>query len=379
MRTQASFWERETYFSNIDVVIVGSGIVGLNAALSLKKKEPKLNVLIAERGALPSGATTKNAGFACFGSVSELVDDLQRLPESEVFALVEKRYQGLLRLRENIGDAAMDFHPWGGYEVFDDERSYEENAAYLSSFNQRMKSITGKDETYRNADEEIAAFGFAKVKHMILNTGEGQINTGMAIEALLHKVKEAGVRILNGLDITGFEPTNDGLQLTTENGYTFAARRLLICTNGFAKQLLPEEDVEPARAQVLVTAPIPGLKLKGTFHYDRGYYYFRNIGDRILFGGGRNLDFKGETTTEHALTKRIQSKLDELLETMILPGTPYTVDVRWAGTMGVGAKKAPIVKKVSGNVYCAVRMGGMGVALGSLTGEEAAEMLLAEL
>ena len=105
----------------------------------------------------------------------------------------------------------------------------------------------------------------------------------------------------------------------------------------------------------------------------------RNIGERVLFGGGRNLDFKGEATTEHALTKRIQSKLDELLETMILPGTPYTVDVRWAGTMGVGAKKAPIVKKISGNVYCAVRMGGMGVALGSLTGEEAAEMVLAEL
>jgi glycine/D-amino acid oxidase-like deaminating enzyme len=60
---------------------------------------------------------------------------------------------------------------------------------------------------------------------------------------------------------------------------------------------------------------------------------------------------------------------------MILPGEKYTIEQRWSGTMGVGAKKEPIVKKISENVFCAVRMGGMGVALGSLTGEEAAELV----
>lgn len=379
MSTQASFWERETYFSHIDVLIAGSGIVGLNAALSLKKQNPKLNILVAERGALPSGATTKNAGFACFGSVSELIDDLDTLPENEVFSLVEKRFKGLQRLRANIGDAALDFHEWGGYEVFDKEESYEACADRIDDFNVKLKSIIGREPVYKNADADISRFGFRNVKHMILNTVEGQINTGLAIAALIEKVKAAGIQIINGLHITGFEKESKGLILKTENGYAISARRLLICTNGFAKQLLPAEDVEPARAQVLVTAPIPGLKLRGTFHYDKGYYYFRNIGERVLLGGGRNLDFKTENTPEHSLTPLIQEKLDELLREMILPGTDYSVEMRWAGTMGVGAKKVPIVKKISDFVYCAVRMGGMGVALGSLTGEEAAELVNGEL
>lgn len=378
MKTQISFWERETYFRDIDVVIAGSGIVGLNAALHLKKRAPMLNILVAERGPLPSGASTKNAGFACFGSVTELADDLTRMSEHEVFTLVEKRFLGLQRLRANIGDANMRFYQWGGHEIFDDEASYAACAEYIHDFNHKLKPILGIDLVYKNADSDIHRFGFQNVKHLILNTAEGQIDTGRMMEALIKKVSDAGVHILNGLHITAIENESNGLSLQTEQGFSILTRKLLICTNGFAKQFLPEEDVEPARAQVLVTAPIENLKIRGTFHYDKGYYYFRNIGERVLFGGGRNLDFKTENTTDHALTPIVQEKLEELLRTMILPGIDFTVEQRWSGTMGVGATKNPIVKKVRENIFCAVRMGGMGVALGSLTGEEAAELVLAE-
>ena len=375
MQVQLSFWEHERYFSNIDVVIAGSGIVGLNAALCLKEKSPKLNILVAERGALPSGASTKNAGFACFGSVSELIDDLGKMSEEEVFALVGKRFEGLKRLRSRIGDGGMHFEENGGYEVFDQEKNYQECADKIADFNLKLKNIIGRNEVYKNADGEISRFGFKNVKHMIVCPAEGQIDTGLMMEALIEKVKSAGIKILNGLHITKFETESDGLVLQTENGYSIKTKRLLICTNGFAKQLLPNEDVEPARAQVLITSPIPSLKIKGTFHYDKGFYYFRNVGDRVLFGGGRNLDLLTENTSEHSITPLIQNKLDELLREMILPGIKYSVEQRWSGTMGVGAKKEPIVKKIQEHVYCAVRMGGMGIALGSLTGEEAADLV----
>ena len=37
--TNFSFWENQTYFKHIDLIIVGSGIVGLNAAISYKEKK----------------------------------------------------------------------------------------------------------------------------------------------------------------------------------------------------------------------------------------------------------------------------------------------------------------------------------------------------
>jgi gamma-glutamylputrescine oxidase len=43
--------------------------------------------------------------------------------------------------------------------------------------------------------------------------------------------------------------------------------------------------------------------------------------------------------------------------------------------MGVGKQKKPIVKQLSEHVYCGVRLGGMGVAIGSIVGKELADLI----
>jgi glycine/D-amino acid oxidase-like deaminating enzyme len=370
-----SYWEQDTYFSNIDVLIVGSGIVGLTAALELKTANPSQKIVVIERGFLPCGASSKNAGFSCFGSVSELLDDLTKNSEDNVFQIVEKRWKGLQQLRKNLGDENLELYNLGGYEVFNDEVFYGQCAEKIPYLNTMLKGIIGNDTVYKNADAKIDQFGFNKVSHLIENSFEGQINSGKMISSLIRKVQEIGVIILNSLEVKQLFENEVNVEVELTNGIHFKPRKVLVATNGFAKQLLPELDVQPARAQVLITEPIENLKLEGTFHYDAGYYYFRNIDNRVLFGGGRNLDFKGEETTEMEVTALIQNKLDELLQTVILPTTEYKVAQRWSGIMGVGEVKATIVKSISKNVYCAVRMGGMGVAIGSLIGKEAADMI----
>lgn len=376
-----SFWERETYFANIDVAIIGSGIVGLNAAWSLKKKNKKLKILVLERGMLPHGASTRNAGFACFGSVSEILDDMRTHTEDEVLQIVEKRWKGLQRLRKNLGDQNIAYEETGGFELFSetDSESFNHCAEQIAHLNQMLSPIIDSFNAYKISDHKNEVFQFKNVKHIIKNRAEGLIDTGMMMHTLLKKTQLEDVRIVNGIAVEKFHETGNEVEVFTNKGFHFKARKLLIATNGFAKELLPELDANPARAQVLVTSPIPGLKFKGGFHYDKGYYYFRNIGERILFGGGRNLDFKSEETTEMKLTQTVQNKLQELLEEMIIPDQKYTVEMRWSGIMGIGNKKEPIIKALSKNVYCAVRMGGMGVAIGSLVGEDAADMIMNDL
>lgn len=372
-----SFWEVDSFLNDIDVAIIGSGIVGLNAAYSIKRKNKQLKVVILERGILPMGASSKNAGFVCFGSPSELISDLGGHSEEEVFSLFEKRWKGALRLRKILGDEAMDYHNWGGYEVFDTKVGYESCADRLEFLNKNIAKITGHKVPFRNADKKIGTFGFKQVKHMIQSDLEGQIDTGKMLKALIDKVKRLGVEILNGVHIQSWEDHGKGVDLVLADGARISCKKLIITTNGFAKELLPDYPVQPARAQVLITEPIPQLKVKGVFHYDSGYYYFRNIGQRILFGGGRNLDFKTEETSVFGLTQLVQNKLEQLLHQMILPGKQVNIEQRWSGIMGVGPQKKSIVKSVSKNAYCAVRMGGMGVAIGSLVGEEVA-LLVAE-
>ena len=62
------------------------------------------------------------------------------------------------------------------------------------------------------------------------------------------------------------------------------------------------------------------------FHLDRGYYYFSNVENRILIGGGRNLDFKTESTTDFGETKLIQKSLKKILNTIVLTDKKYEID-----------------------------------------------------
>jgi glycine/D-amino acid oxidase-like deaminating enzyme len=249
----------------------------------------------------------------------------------------------------------------------------------IDYLNQKIGQVIGQKKVYQMADDRIAKFGLQKVKHMLVNTAEAQIDTGRMIRALLSKTRAGSTEILNGIEVLNISDEADNVLISCAGNISFSCKKLIVATNGFARQLLPLEDVEPARAQVLVTEPIPDLKLKGTFHFDGGYYYFRNIGNRVLLGGARNSDFHAEATMEFGLTENIQSRLEELLKTMILPSTEFKIDIRWSGIMGVGPQKKSIVRATSKNVYCAVRMGGMGVAIGSLIGEDVANLVADQL
>lgn len=370
-----SFWETQTYFKNIDLIIIGSGIVGLNAAISFKEKHKKAKVLVLERGILPHGASTKNAGFACFGSVSELLSDIKKNKEDGVWQTVEMRIKGLELLRKRLGDKQIDYKEFGGYELFDNTNSFEECTDSIDYFNKKIKSYTHIKNTYSIENKKIKTFQFKQIKGLIWNKKEGQIDTGKMMQNLIQLALSKGIIILNSIEVTQLKDENTGVQLKTSVG-DLSAKQIIIATNGFANQLLKLNDVKPARAQVLITKPIEGLKLKGTFHYDEGYYYFRNIGKRVLFGGGRNLDFETETSTDFKINPKIHLQLEKILKTIILPGVQFEIEQRWCGIMGVGDEKKPIIKKVSPNVVCAVRMGGMGVAIGSLVGKLAVEELL---
>ena len=372
-----SYWERNTWFNNTDVLIVGSGIVGLSSALFIKERKPNLNILVIDRGFLPYGASTRNAGFACFGSITELMDDLNQMGEAKVFDLLLRRWNGLKKLRSHLGDDFIEYENLGGYEVFTagDESTFQNCIKQMGYFNKKLSALIGEEEVYVRADERIADFGLGNVNHLLLNRLEGQINTGKMMNSLLNKVRAEGVIVLNGIEIKDFREEQNNIYIETANGFSFYSKKILITTNGFARQLIPELSVEPARAQVLITSPINNLKVKGCFHYDKGFYYFRNVGNRLLLGGGRNLDFKKEHTWEFGLTATIQNKLNELLKEMILPNIDFHVEMRWSGIMGLGNEKTTIIKPISSNIYCAVRMGGMGIAIGSLVGDEAAEMV----
>lgn len=372
-----SYWEIKQCLQDIDVLIVGSGIVGLTTAIFYKNRYPKRRVVIVEKGMLPSGASTKNAGFACFGSPSEILSDLDHSTEDQVYDIVKIRLDGLKYLRKLVGDKNLSFDQCGGYEVFKsgDGQLFERCMQFLPKINQELSSRLGLTDTYELTDLRIKDFGLSNVEHLIRNNYEGSIDTGRMMSYLIKAASDVGIVILNGMELTEYVTTQSFNEVSFANNLTIRCKKLHIATNGFAKTLLPAVEVQPARAQVLITSEIENLKLNGTFHMNEGFYYFRNVGNRVLLGGGRELALREETTTDLDTTKQIQDKLDDILDTIVLGNVKYKVEHRWAGIMGVGSTKKPIVKKITDSVTCSVRLGGMGVAIGASIGKQSADLI----
>lgn len=372
-----SYWEYKHFFDFWDFCIVGSGITGLTTAIFLKKQHPNARIAILEKGILPSGASTKNAGFACFGSASEILDDLSIMSESEVFELVHNRFAGLQELRSLLNDKQTGFIPSGGFEIFTESQNalFENCMGKLTYLNRELKNGIG-NEIFGLDDSRIETFGFKGVNHLILNRFEGIIDTGLMMKNLIERARSAGIEIFNGVDVQAIDYKNDQPILDTNIGEV-KPRMVIVATNGFVPELFPEIDIKPARAQVLITKPILNLKPFGCFHHERGYNYFRSIDNRILLGGGRQLDKETETTSQLGTTETVQAYLGNLLKTVILPNTPYEIDRRWSGIMGIGSSKKVILEKIGPSAILAVRFGGMGIALGTLIGKRAAELTVA--
>lgn len=371
-----SYWETSTYSAPSDLLIIGSGLTGLLCAHHYAKRFPNRKVRILERGPFPFGASTRNAGFACFGSPTELLDDLHELGEEDTLKRVEMRVKGLEFYRSTFNPVDYDFNKSGGWEIFRaNESQIVENAKDKLEYLNRLLTPILNGKVY-DVDKDINRFGAGIYPEGFYNPYEGQLHPGKLCRLIERNIRQLGVEIINGIEIKSIEDSKDGVSLIDTNGFAWSANQCIVATNGLTKSLLPEENIEPARGQILMTSPIPELKWKGTFHIDRGYFYFRNVENRLLFGGGRHLDVLGERSNERVTSEKIQSELEQVLETL-LPNVDYQIDMRWSGIMafGVENEKAPRIEALSDHLILAARLGGMGVAIAPEVSKQAVSLL----
>jgi glycine/D-amino acid oxidase-like deaminating enzyme len=235
-----------------------------------------------ERGIFPSGASTKNAGFACFGSLTEIIEDLEALSESEVRTLVERRFQGLLSIRKIFGDSALGYELDHGFELITEKElpALEQ----LSSINQLLAPIFDQ-EVFRLATSRIS-FGFGeKVKEVVENPFEGALDSGKFLRCLWKKCNDYQITIHTGAQVEKVLPQEKIVLVKDPVSGTqikFQGSNLAICTNAFATDLFADLEVKPGRGLILMTSPLPNkIPWKGAFHYDKGYVYFRKIENRI--------------------------------------------------------------------------------------------------
>lgn len=341
--------------------MVGAGIVGMSTALALNDLHPDWRILVMDRSPF-GGGSTRNAGFACFGSPSELLEDWRTLGSTTTLDLVRMRWEGLASLRAALGDEAIGFKPCGSVEAFTDESMYESCATTLPELNEGLADLFGQAPFSLSTPTR---HGLCNLVGAIASPLEGAISTDLLILAMRRQLEDRGIATLLGLELQGVEQKSSGWLLHTAGG-SFHSPRVALATNAFSRQWL-DLDVQPIDNHVVVTQALPGLRMTQTLHHDRGYVYARPVGDRILIGGGRQWNLEGAEATQDALINWARRHIEGAEDA--------SIGQAWTGQLGIGSNRWPIVEQVDEGLWCAVRMGGMGVAIGHGIGKKLAGMM----
>lgn len=373
-----SYWEKTALLQK-DFIVVGGGITGLLTAIELTQKFPRKKICILERGLLPIGATTRNAGFACFGSLSELFYDFRREGELKVLDLVEQRYRGLKKLIQITGKKSIQYEAFGGYDAINEK--HQMAFEHMEEVNDKLYPLF-KTRVFEDVSHKIKNLGLNSkiVKYLVYNSLEAQIHSGLLVQRLKTLANTRGAEVITGANVTRIE-NHEGRERVIIEGEPWRkplileAKHVIVCNNAFAADLLPDCKIEPGRGQVIVTEPIHRLPLKGTFHYDEGFIYFRNVQNRILLGGARNIFAENERTSSPQTTDEVTQYLKNFLREVILNGKTAQITDQWAGIMGFGDTKLPIVESIRPSLHAAVKFSGMGVALASMAAESVVKLI----
>ena len=336
-----------------DVEIVGGGVTGVSAALTLARLGRRVRV--HEARTIASGASGRNGGFALRGGAmayDSAREWLGRDEAAEYWRLTERYVD---RMAELGGDAVRRT---GSLRLAGEDERDELRAEY------EALREDGFAAEWRDELPEPLAGRFPAA---LFHPDDAVLQPARLVRRLAAAAGEAGVEIREH-DRVG---SLDELEAET----------VLVATDGYPSGLLGELEglIIPTRGQMIATEPLPE-RLFPLPHYGRhGYdYWHQNEEGRLLVGGFRDADMDSEFTAEEATTERIQGALERFVEALV--GRMPAVTHRWAGVFGLVPDLMPVAGRHPGQdgLWVAGGYSGHGNVLGLMCGDLVARAIAGE-
>jgi gamma-glutamylputrescine oxidase len=337
-----------------DVAVVGGGITGTSAALTLA--EAGMRVRLYEARVIAGGASGRNGGFALRGGAAPYpvtAESIGRVRAAELWRWTERELAALERI---AGEA---FRRTGSLRLAADEEEHDELADEFDA----LRSDGFDVEWHDDLEAPLAA----RYPAALFHPPDGVLQPARLVRRLAHRAAEAGVEIREQSRITSVDETE--------------ADCVVVATDGYPSGLLGELEglIVPTRGQVIATEPVPE-RLFEIPHYGRhGFDYWHRAEDgRIVAGGFRDVSLQDEFTADEVTTPVVQHALERFVADLV--GRPLRVDYRWAGIFGLVFDFLPVVGRVpaSDRVWVAGGYSGHGNVLGFACGRLVARAILGE-
>ncbi|WP_235545411.1 FAD-binding oxidoreductase [Phycicoccus sp. Soil802] len=267
-----------------DLVVVGAGYSGLWTALLAKETDPSLDVLVLEAGSVGWAASGRNGGFCSSSLTHGEANGRTRWPQ-EYAALHRLGLENLDGIEATVRRYGIecDFRRTGELTVATEPHQVQ----WLAE--ESEGELLDREAVRAHLDSPTYLAG-------LYQSGETAIvDPARLAWGLARAAESLGVRIAEGVRVTGLSTAGSGVDVTTAEGRVVHAPRVALGTNAFPSLVRRTRlHTVPVYDYALMTEPLSDAQLDSLGWASRAgvgdmanqfHYYRLSADNRILWGG----------------------------------------------------------------------------------------------
>ena len=354
-----------------DVCVIGAGFTGMSAAYHLAQRGYDVIVLEAQR--VGFGASGRNGGQVSMGQRVEQEDLESMLGDAHARELWDIGAQAVDLVRDlcTKDEVRTDFHD-GIVHTVHRTRDHAHNSAYVNHLAQKY------------GYEKIRLLEPDECRHLVnspayhggtLDLGSGHVNPLELIFGLTRLAVKAGARIFEQSKVDTIQEGDPALVKTVQA--QIKARFVVLGCNGYLGGLQQSvaQRVMPINNFIVSTKPMDPAQqeeiIRNNYAVADGKFvvnYFRFSDDhRLLFGGTESYGYRFPKDIAASVRRPLGEIFPQLRD--------VEIDHAWGGTLAITMNRLPHYARIGGNILSLSGFSGSGVALGTLSGQIAAETI----